>query len=152
MGRLFFGLRNGMTLVSGILMVLLGLALLKVLPIPSILSFGSVDEGSFLVRVMHPLLQSGSVFSRMTLGFAVGFLPCCLLWAMLVTAAETRSPVKGFLTMAAFGLGTLPALFAAGLSSSLLSFRVRLLGEKAAALSVIAMGLFLVYKGGAALV
>ncbi len=49
--------------------------------------------------------------------------------------------------MVAFGLGTVPALWTVGISASLLTLRIRLIGERLAALSVIAMGLFLMFKG-----
>jgi uncharacterized protein len=77
----------------------------------------------------------------------VGFLPCGLSWAMIVKAATTQSSLAGFLIMVAFGLGTVPALFLPGISASLLSLRSRLVGERLAALSVIVMGLILVFKG-----
>jgi sulfite exporter TauE/SafE len=53
--------------------------------------------------------------------------------------------------MAFFGLGTVPALFFTGLSASVLSMKVRLVGERIAALSVILMGLILILKGVRAL-
>jgi hypothetical protein len=84
----------------------------------------------------------------MALGLATGFLPCGLSWAMIAKAATTHSLPLGFLTMVAFGLGTVPALFATGVSASFLSIKVRILGEKIAALSLIAMGLVLITKGG----
>jgi hypothetical protein len=85
--------------------------------------------------------------SKAALGFLAGFLPCMLSWAIIIKAATMPSLLGGFLTMFAFGLGTVPALFFTGLSASLLSLRVRFFGERAAAVSVIAMGLILVYKG-----
>jgi sulfite exporter TauE/SafE len=70
-----------------------------------------------------------------------------LSWAMIIKAATMENLIGGFLTMIAFGLGTIPALFFTGVSASLLSVKVRFLGERAAAVSVIVMGLILVYKG-----
>jgi sulfite exporter TauE/SafE len=87
------------------------------------------------------------VVSKVALGLAAGFLPCLLSWSMIIKAATTQSPVGGFLTMFAFGLGTMPALFFPGLSASFLSLKARFLGERVAAISIIAMGLILVYKG-----
>ena len=81
------------------------------------------------------------------MGMAVGFLPCMLSWAMIVKAATVPTPLHGFLTTMAFGLGTVPALFLTGLSASLLSLRVRFFGERAAAAAVMAMGCILVFKG-----
>ena len=83
----------------------------------------------------------------MVLGLTSGFLPCCLTASMLVTAATTEDMARGFMTMVAFGLGTVPALLAIGISASLLTLRTRIIGERMAALSVVALGLLLVLKG-----
>jgi sulfite exporter TauE/SafE len=140
-------LRGGATLFAGSLMVLLGLVLLKVLPLPGFFTFLSSAPASFLKRLLPPLFQSRRLGSRMALGLATGFLPCCLSWAMIVKAATTGNLGSGFLTMLSFGLGTAPALFLVGFSASSLSLRARFLGERAAAFSVIVMGLILISKG-----
>jgi sulfite exporter TauE/SafE len=84
----------------------------------------------------------------MLLGLAAGFLPCGLSWAMIIKAATTQDVTAGFLTMGAFGLGTVPALFLMGFSASFLSLKARFLGERIAAFSLLAMGLILIFKGG----
>ncbi len=141
--QIFSGLRGGFTLGGGILMVLLGLILLKVLPV-RLPSFGN---GTVIGRLCSRLFQSRGLGSKWLLGLAAGFLPCMLSWAMIVKAATAPDPLRGFLTMVFFGLGTAPVLFSTGFSASLLSFRMRLFGERAAALSVIAMGCILLFKG-----
>jgi uncharacterized protein len=143
--RLFFNLRSGLTLVGGALMILMGLALMRIMPLPGMttLSF----NGSWMKASFGRLLISQGRSSKMLLGMGVGFLPCGLSWAMIVKAATTQNPLAGFLIMLAFGLGTVPALFLPGISASLLSLRWRLVGERLAGLSVIVMGLILVSKG-----
>lgn len=47
---------------------------------------------------------------RALLGLCWGLLPCGLVYTLLLTAASTGQFVGGFLTMLAFGAGTLPAL------------------------------------------
>ena len=66
---------------------------------------------------------------------------------MIVKAASTGNPLTGFLIAASFGLGTVPALFFTGLSASLLSLKARFFGERLAAVSVILMGMILIFKG-----
>jgi sulfite exporter TauE/SafE len=139
-------LRGGFTFGAGILMVLLGLILLKILPL-SLLSLPSFGAGSLWGRIFHPLIRSRGFFSKFLLGMATGFLPCLLSWAMIVKAATTSHPIGGFLIMAFFGAGTVPAMLFGGLSVSLLSLRLRFLGERIAAASVICMGLILIFKG-----
>jgi len=146
LSRFFSGFRSGITLGGGILMVLLGLVLLKVMPV-SLFSLPSPGPESFWRKIAPPLFQSRRLISKFALLFATGFLPCMLSWAMVVKAATPQHPLPGFLPMVFFGLGTVPALFLTGLSASLLSMRTRFLGERVAAASIIAMGLILIIKG-----
>ena len=44
------------------------------------------------------------------IGVLTGFLPCGWLWAFVVSAAGTGSPLFGALVMAVFWLGTVPAM------------------------------------------
>ena len=55
------------------------------------------------------------------LGFIWGLLPCGLVYSVLLIAATTTEPVDGALVMLAFGLGTMPAMVATGLSASKLA-------------------------------
>ena len=52
------------------------------------------------------------------LGAFWGWLPCGLVYSVLVLAATQPGVTEGALTMAAFGAGTLPAVFAGGLAAS----------------------------------
>jgi len=140
--------RGWITIICGITLVVMGLALPRIIPIPA-----------FLVRLYLPgsiggkmagLASSPGAASKVGLGLLAGLLPCGLTWAMLITAASTLDPVKGFFTMAAFGLGTTPLLFLTGVSASFISIKTRLFGERAAAAAVIVMGILLIAKGTAA--
>jgi len=145
-GHFFTGLRSSVTLAGGLLMVFFGLALLKVISVP-FFPLPSFRPNGVVGRTLPQLLASDRIASKWGLGFAAGFLPCMLSWAMIVEAATTSSPVHGFTTMALFGLGTVPALFFTGLSASLLTLRMRIGGERIAACSVIVMGIILLVKG-----
>lgn len=50
----------------------------------------------------------------MIFGILWAFVPCGMVYAALVLALGAGSPVGGALTMAAFGLGTLPAMLLTG--------------------------------------
>lgn len=145
--RFFANLRGGATLFGGGFMVFLGLMLLKILPLPGFFTPLFMSPISFWKRGLPPLFQSQRLGSKMILGIATGFLPCGLSYAMIVKAATTQNIGAGFLTMAFFGLGTVPALFLIGFSASFLSLQTRLLGERVAAMAVMAMGLILIFKG-----
>jgi sulfite exporter TauE/SafE len=55
----------------------------------------------------------GGIASAVAIGLAWGWLPCGLTYSMLLLAATTASVAGGALVMAAFGIGTLPAMVAA---------------------------------------
>jgi uncharacterized protein len=145
-GHFFAGLRSGATIVGGLLMVALGLAILKLFSVP-VFSTPLIRPGSLVGRILPRLVASGSITSKLALGFTAGFLPCMLSWAMILNASMASSPLHGFMTMALFGIGTVPALLFTGLSASLLTMRMRLAGERLAACSVIIMGIILLIKG-----
>ncbi len=146
-GRMIFNYGSILNFVGGLLLLFLGLTLLKIFPVPACMKRITAAPAFFLAGRLRPLFRSRRLASRLCLGMAVGLLPCCLSWAMILTAASTQDPVRGFGVMAAFWLGTTPSLFPIGLSSSFLSLRIRAYGEKAAALSIMIMGVVLLSRG-----
>lgn len=103
-------LKVGVTLLAGLLMVLMGLNLLgffgqlsKYLPKPPAALFRLRDQA----RKLGPF----------AVGVVNGFIPCGPLQAMQLYALSTADPVTGALSMFAFSLGTVPALFGFGLIS-----------------------------------
>jgi uncharacterized protein len=65
-----------------------------------------------LLRHFLPMDSAGKAFA---LGALWGWVPCGMVYSMLLTAMFSGSVVSGALTMAAFGAGTLPVLLAVGL-------------------------------------
>jgi sulfite exporter TauE/SafE len=55
------------------------------------------------------------------LGLIWGWLPCGLVYSVLLLAATTTDPLAGGLVMIAFGFGTMPAMIATGMSASRLA-------------------------------
>ena len=142
----FQAARTVLSLAGGTAMVILGLLLLRVFPSSRRAELGSPTT-TRLSRTLVRLLQSTTLGSRWMLGFGTGFLPCMLSWAMIVKAAATANPLSGFSVMASFGLGTTPALLFTGFFASLFTIKMRLVGERLAASSVMIMGLILLWKG-----
>jgi len=80
------------------------------------------SAGSLLWRRLQPLarrvLPVQSPFQALGLGALWGWLPCGMVYAMLLTALASGSAAEGGLIMAAFALGTLPNLLLIGVAWS----------------------------------
>lgn len=81
------------------------------------------------------------------LGLVLGFLPCGLSYSAFVGSAATGGLVPGLLFALLFGLGTLPALLAAGWAASRLGARTRGLLYRAGGLLVALLGALFVLRG-----
>jgi sulfite exporter TauE/SafE len=64
-------------------------------------------------------LPGGS--GRLLLGLCWGFLPCGLVYSVVLTASASGSPLSGALVMLAFGLGTVPSMLGMGLAAPALA-------------------------------
>lgn len=77
--------------------------------------------GGFLWRrvqpLSKPLLPVDAGYKAFILGGIWGWLPCGLVYSALVFAATQQNAYQSALVMAAFGLGTLPAVFATGMAA-----------------------------------
>jgi sulfite exporter TauE/SafE len=82
------------------------------------------------------------------LGLVWGWLPCGLVYSMLIWALGSGGPVDGAMLMLAFGIGTLPNLLATGLLAGqfvrrMQQPRVRM----AAGVLLILFGIYTLYRG-----
>jgi len=143
----FAGLQSGVSLTGGLIMLAFGLLMLGAGP-KRLRSFSASGPSPIAGRIFARLISSKGLLAKAALGLFSGFLPCMLSLAMIVKAAATGSPSSGFLTMFLFGVGTVPVLFFTGLSASLLSLKLRVLGERVAGGMVMIMGALLFLRGG----
>ncbi len=134
-----------LTSLYGGMLVILGLALMRIVPLPASCAalFSNPLLGVF--QRIPALSSTGHPGSMLALGLATGLLPCCLSWSMVITAAAAPTPLQGSLVMVVFGIGTIPALFLAGLSAATLVRLYRRLGEKLPGLILVAMGIYLIF-------
>jgi uncharacterized protein len=112
------------SVLVGIAMVAVALSLMGVLP-PIEVALASIRGGATPMKRMRALFGKRGFAASLGLGILWGFLPCGLVFAMLVVAAGTQSLWGGALTMLAFGLGTVPTLLGFGLAANLLSPQLR---------------------------
>src|SRR5450830_62321 len=77
--------------------------------------------GSVIWKKLQPLskrfLPVTTVSQAFLLVIIWGWLPCGLVYSVLVAALATGSPAQGGMLMLAFGLGTLPVLLAMGMAA-----------------------------------
>jgi sulfite exporter TauE/SafE len=104
------------------------------------LFFMESTAGRFLVRPIQRILLGSSDFRFYPLGLVLGFLPCGLLYAFLVTSAASGDPLKGSLIMASLGLGTLPAMLFVGSAATVISARIKGMFFRVVGLFVALMG------------
>lgn len=86
-----------------------------------------------LLRHVRPLPGAGLGPAKMLAAGALwGWLPCGMVYSVLVTAMLSGSAAGGALVMLAFGLGTLPMLLGLGLLGARLRAGLRLRGVRLA--------------------
>jgi len=101
--------------------------------------------GGALWRRIKPLFQKllpvKSIPQALLAGMAWGWLPCGLVYSVLVSALAAGSATSGAALMLAFGLGTLPNLLGMGLfARQVQPFMQRLWVRRAAGLTVAGFG------------
>ena len=134
-----------LSIVAGLVLVWLGLSTAGVLPRLGGRWLSSTPCAA--ATWFKTLLTAPGAASAVVAGAFTGFIPCGLVYAFVVYAASSGNVVRGWLTMVAFGLGTVPLMVLAGCGGSLapLATRARLL--QIAAWCVVATGLISVARG-----
>lgn len=136
---------HGLRLVSAVLIALIGLQMLTGWRL-----LGRIERaGARVWKVVSPLAIRASaqpgLSGRWLVGLCWGFLPCGMVYTVLLTATATGTFPGGMAVMLAFGLGTLPALMGLTLAAPALAtvlqdraFR-RIVGAGLVLLAVLAM-------------
>jgi sulfite exporter TauE/SafE len=81
------------------------------------------------------------------LGILNGLLPCGMVYMAMLGALASGNTISGALFMAAFGLGTIPAILAISFVGSTLSTRLKSLFYKATPLIACIVGVLLIIRG-----
>ncbi|WP_417466229.1 sulfite exporter TauE/SafE family protein [Kordiimonas sp.] len=76
---------------------------------------GLARLGQLIGRFATPFFKGATPLHRYALGLTLGFLPCGLLAAALMAVAATANPLSAAFGMAAFCVGTVPALVLSGI-------------------------------------
>jgi sulfite exporter TauE/SafE len=141
----FVNVQATLSLIAGVALVLVGLSAAGWLPIR--LPMRTNSPSCSAARGFKTLLTGQSLLSALLAGVFTGFIPCGLVYAFLAYAATTGDVLAGWLTMVAFGLGTMPMMVLAGSGGSLLSFTARNRALRIAAWCVVVTGLITIARG-----
>lgn len=110
--------------------------------IPPAASVPPSRVAAVLVRLRPLLAKQSPAVRAYGIGFLTTFLPCGWLYLFALVAAATGSPLMGAVVMAAFWVGTLPALTGLILGARWLSGRTAGFVPVATALLLVATGCF----------
>lgn len=108
-------------LASGILIILVGLQLAFDWRILAPLEHAGAKLWKRIAPTAKGLVPVETLPQALGLGIIWGWLPCGLVYSVLLLAVTTTDIVSGALVMVAFGLGTMPAMLATGVSASKLA-------------------------------
>lgn len=103
-----------------------------------------------LRRVLAPIqamYRRGGAVAMLGVGLLNGLLPCGFVYAALATAVTLGSVGASASFMAAFGLGTLPAMFAASTMGRFLSTAWRTRLQQLIPVGVFVIGVLLILRG-----
>jgi sulfite exporter TauE/SafE len=106
---------------SGVLIILVGLQLAFGWRILAPLESAGAKVWNRIAPAAKGLVPVETVAQALGLGVIWGWLPCGLVYSVLLLAATTAESTSGGLVMVAFGLGTMPAMIATGISASKLA-------------------------------
>lgn len=100
-----------------------------------------------LSRALGDVLRAPSALAPIAFGALNALLPCHLVYAFAAMAAGTGSVGRGYLTMLAFGLGTVPAMMMPAAARSVFGSRGGGFAQRAAGALVIVVGIVTALRG-----
>jgi len=137
------GLQQGISLASGLLIVLAGFSRMFKLRI-----FNGKTSSKFLAPVSKAInyaIQHRA--GNFAVGVLNGFLPCGFVYLALVGAINTASPLSAAQYMFWFGAGTFPLMLAATVSSGFMNVTFRRRINKALPYLMVCLGFWFILRG-----
>jgi sulfite exporter TauE/SafE len=131
----------GIRLASGIIIILVGLKVAFDIRWLNAIERMGASIWSRIAPAARGLVPVTSLPRALGLGLLWGWLPCGLVYSVLMIAATSAEPVSGAAVMVAFGIGTMPAMIMTGLGAARLA---ELMRRRSARLG---MGLIIVLMG-----
>jgi len=93
------------------------------------------------------LFSKGTFYAMFLIGILNGFLPCGLVYVALAGAIASGDAISGAAVMILFGLGTVPAMFAASVFGKFINIGIRTKIRKAVPVLAIILGVIFILRG-----
>jgi hypothetical protein len=93
------------------------------------------------------LFKKGTFSAMFLIGILNGFLPCGLVYVALAGAIASGDAISGAAVMILFGLGTVPAMFAASVFGKFINVGIRTKIRKAVPVLAIILGVIFILRG-----
>ena len=111
-------------------------------------------QNSLTQKLAHPLksnigvlFKKGTFSAMFLIGILNGFLPCGLVYVALAGAIASGDAISGAVVMILFGLGTVPAMFAASVFGKFINIGIRTKIRKAVPVLSILLGVIFILRG-----
>ncbi|MGD2184701.1 MAG: sulfite exporter TauE/SafE family protein [Desulfobacterales bacterium] len=147
------GIQKGVMIFTGVLIMLMGLAMAGWVPLSNV--FGDYSNPAGVIsKGFAKLLKVKSTMVYLPLGLLLGLLPCGPVYTALLGAARTGMEVNtiyhgvlvGMGLMAAFGVGTVPALLLVAKLADMGWLKSRAIIYKIGAALMIVVGILFIIK------
>jgi len=135
------GIAGGIRLLSGVVIILVGLKVAFDLRLLNPIERMGGTLWARIAPAAQRLVPVTSIPRALGLGLVWGWLPCGLVYSVLLIAATSATPVNGAAIMITFGVGTMPAMVMTGLGAAKLSQLMRRRGTR------LGLGLLIVILG-----
>jgi hypothetical protein len=139
------GFQQWFSIIAGIIVLIIVIQSLLKKPVFHLPGYSKILNS--ITKLISAFVGKRSLGSIYLLGVANGLLPCGLVYVAITgaLAAGTISGATGF--MAAYGLGTLPAMFTLSYFNFIISISMRNTMKRAVPFVVAAMGVLLILRG-----
>ena len=131
--------QNALSWAAGVVMILMGLALMGLLP-AAVRRRRTWQTDGLYASLLRAFLEEPTAAGALGLGLATGFLPCPIVLAFFAYSAHTGSVLAGMATMGGLALGTVWSLLLLGITGHWISLRLRRWGAIVAGVSAGAAG------------
>jgi sulfite exporter TauE/SafE len=115
------GIASGVRILSGVVIVLVGLKVAFDLRMLLAIERMGASLWSRIAPLAKGLVPVTNLPRALGLGLVWGWLPCGLVYSVLLIAATSADSRDGAMIMLVFGLGTMPAMIMTGLGAARLA-------------------------------